>query len=72
MEIDNPPSDEEILSLIRAQAAGMAPEDLINNLSRSYGEVQIIEALQRVFERGKVDFSPDALLVSAGAIAQAA
>jgi len=70
---DMPPKDEEILDLVRKEPAGISADALIRALlARDYGEREIIDALQRVLERGKVDFSPDALLVAAPEIAQAA
>jgi len=72
MEHDMPPKDEEILDVLRKHDDGLSADELIRFLLASHDEQQIIEALQRVLERGKVDFSPDALLVATPEFAQAA
>lgn len=69
---DMPPKDDEILDVLRKHVNGLSADELIRSMLASYEEQQIIEALQRVLERGKVDFSPDALLVATPEFAQAA
>ena len=57
--------DEDIVNLVKQSPAGISAAQLIQLLlATGSSERQIVNALQRALERGKVDFSPDALLIA--------
>ena len=66
---DKPPMDDEILALI---GKGVEPDALIAQLRGNYEMTNVIEALQRAIERGKITLASDGTVVAAGTFAQAA
>ena len=61
---DNPPQDQEILDLIAEAEGGLTPTELIEALeAQDYTFDQVIEALQRVFDRGLVQITSGARLM---------
>ena len=72
-EHDVPPSDEEILAVIRQSGGGVSPKELVRILAaKGHSPENMIVALQRVFDRGLVDLSDGAKLVEAQGAARAA
>jgi len=69
MHGDTPPSDEVILELI---GAGIEPDALITQLRNKHEMDDVIEALQRAMERGKMTLDSDGMVVAVQALAQAA
>jgi len=63
MAQDKPPQDGEIVAVIEAREHGIVPSDLIEAFRSKYNERDIIEAIQRVFDRGLVELSTGARLV---------
>lgn len=69
MHGDTPPSDEIILAMI---GAPIDPDILIARLRADYDIKDVIEALQRAIERGKITLDSDGMVVTAQVLAQAA
>ena len=69
MHGDTPPSDETILAIIGAR---IDPDDLIAQLRAEHDINNVIEALQRAIERGKITLDSDGMVVTAQVLAQAA
>lgn len=63
MADDKPPQDEEILAVIAASDDGVIPSEIIDAFKADYDFPDIIEAIQRVFDRGLVELSSGARLV---------
>lgn len=63
---DKDPQDTEILSVIRTSGAdGIDPQKLIDALTgRDYGLSDVIEALQRAIERGKISLTGEGMVIS--------
>lgn len=63
MTHDKPPHDQEIVDLIASREGGMVPSELIDEFKQQYDLPDIIEALQRVFDRGLVQLGTGARLI---------
>ena len=63
---DRDPQDAEILAVIAAGGgSGTDPESLVNHLqAKGYATANVIEALQRAIERGKIGLSSEGMVVS--------
>lgn len=65
MNADNPPQDQEILDLLNASPKGLTPSEIIDTFIRQdHTFEEVIEALQRVIERGLVEIASGARLVA--------
>nr|WP_086493786.1 hypothetical protein [Novosphingobium panipatense] len=64
--VDKDPQDVEIISVIRSGGdAGFDPQALIDTLvSREYELADVIEALQRAIERGKISLNGEGMVIS--------
>lgn len=63
---DKDPQDTEILAAIReAGGGGLDPQELIDTLTgRSYQLADVIEALQRAIERGRISLNGEGMVIS--------
>lgn len=62
---DKDPQDTEILAVIADGGDnGIDPQSLVATLARSYPKANVIEALQRAIERGKISLSSEGMVVS--------
>lgn len=63
---DKDPQDTEILAVIcEAGEGGLDPQKLIDTLTgRSYQLADVIEALQRAIERGKISLTGEGMVIS--------
>lgn len=59
------PTDEEVLAALEATAGGLTPSELMAVLEVDHTRDNIIRAIQRVLDRGKVCLSDGAKLVPA-------
>ena len=65
MNADNPPQDQEILDLLNASQNGLTPSEVIDTfIQQDHTFEEVIEALQRVIERGLVEIASGARLVA--------
>ncbi|OYW50148.1 MAG: hypothetical protein B7Y36_06340 [Novosphingobium sp. 28-62-57] len=69
MHDDTPPQDHVILSAI---GNGIDPNKLIDDLKVEYDFANIIEALQRAIERGKITLDANGMVVATQVMAEAA
>ena len=72
MTQDRPPLDTEVLSVIETGGRAMDPQALITALSADHSLSNVIEALQRAIERGKITLDADGMVVAARSLAHAA
>lgn len=73
MGVDTPPSDETILALIRGHSGPLEPGALISKLLAADHEIaNIIEALQRAIERGRITLDSEGMVVAMKDLAVAA
>jgi hypothetical protein len=66
---DTPPPDDTIIALI---GEGIEPNALIAQLRSDYDMADVIEALQRAIERGKIGLDSDGMVIAVRTFAQAA
>jgi hypothetical protein len=59
------PTDDEVLAAINAANGGLTPSELMAVLETEHTRANIIRAIQRVLDRGKVCLSDDSKLVAA-------
>jgi len=71
MTNDTPPQDHEILDLIGVDGR-MDPHALIARLCEAHEMGNVIDALQRAIERGKITLDNEGMVVSTQALAHAA
>lgn len=65
MTNDIPPTDGEILNLLSDADGGMMPADLLKVLlEKGYSREDVVQAFQRVAERGLITLSSGARLVA--------
>lgn len=64
MPQDTPPTDAEVLAAIAAAGAEIEPAQLISALCESHEPENVIEALQRAIERGKIALSPEGMILA--------
>lgn len=69
MHGDTPPEDRVILAAI---GNGIDPNKLIDGLKAEYDFANIIEALQRAIERGKITLDANGMVVATRVMAEAA
>lgn len=69
---DTPPKDEVILQLIDEAHGQIAPDALIQVLCVDHDLANVIEALQRAIERGKISLDSDGMIVATRELAHAA
>lgn len=69
MHGDTPPGDHVILAAI---GGGIDPNQLIDGLKAEYDFANIIEALQRAIERGKIALDTNGMVVATQVMAEAA
>jgi hypothetical protein len=73
IEQDVPPSDLEVLTVIRTSQEGISPSALLQALcDQGHSRDNTIKAIQRVFDRGLVDLVDGAKLVESKDDTQAA
>ncbi|MBB3861987.1 hypothetical protein GGQ88_003277 [Novosphingobium hassiacum] len=72
MAVDTPPQDNEILDLIGAHEGHMDPNALIAALCDAHQMSNVIEALQRAIERGKITLDSEGMVISTVSLAHAA
>ena len=57
------PTDEEVLAALEASDGGLTPSQLIAALEADHSRDNIIRAIQRVMDRGKVRLSDGARMI---------
>lgn len=63
MQHDIPPTDEVVLATL-AEAGGLTPRALMEKLVTEYARNDVVNAIQRVFDRGLVELGAGARLVA--------
>ena len=58
------PTDDEVLAALEGNPEGLTPSALLEALGNDHSSDDIIRALQRVLDRGKVHLSDDAKLLA--------